>query len=310
MKKLLTTALLISLAVRSFSALALEISPFAELLVWQVSEESSSAWANVATLNESEFSFENNQFGFSPGFRGGIGFEPKSYFDTKAYWTYFSTKSQDSIPVGAHIVIPEFFSGFLSRNFFFGAEQDWRITMNVVNLEISHPYKVADHLSIRPALGVMGASLDQTISTLWQAELYNAHEKMTNDFLGFGPTFGISGEWEFIKQFSLVTDFSIAFLWGHWDISDVYTRPYVAFSLTPEATVITTELNDSAVGTLMLDYFLGIQWAPKTLPNMSIQLGYEMQFWSDQLRLTTFQQLPTHGDLTLQGGTCSISIDF
>lgn len=298
------------LATQAISACASVVSPMAELLYWNASEEPSSFWAITSTLTEDKVDISNNDFGWNPGVRAGLSLEPNTYFDTALYWTYFSTKSNASIPIAAHIVAPEFFSGYLSKNFFFGAQQDWQLTMNTVNLEAGHTFTIGNNISIHPTLGLMGATINQDIDVLWQAELYNATEKVTSDFWGFGPTFGIDGEWKFVNSFSFIGKFSTAFLWGNWNISDVYSRPYVALSLTPDATVITTKMNDDDLGTLVLKYFVGMRWTPPSMAQLSLQLGYEMQYWPNQLRLTVFQQLPTRGDLTFQGGTCRFSLDF
>ena len=98
-------------------------------------------------------------------------------------------------------------------------------------------------------------------------------------------------------------------MWGNWKVSDMYNRPGALLGIiTP--TTITTDLNDAKLGTLMFNYFLGLEWFYRGRSDLSLQLGYEMQFWPNQVRLTMFQQLPTHGDLTLQGATCRIHINL
>lgn len=308
MNKLLNYSLTSLLCLQAISAHALVVSPFAELLVWHASEQTASLWADVITFNE--FALQDNDFGWDPGFRGGISFEPKSFFDTTIYWTYFSSKSSESVPFGDHVIAPGFFSGFLSKNFFFGAHSDWSLTLNTVDLEASHKFNLSENIKITPSIGLKAASINQRIDALWEAGLYNASEKVSSDFLGFGPSFGIAGLWNITEQFNFVSNLSAAFLWGRWNVSDVYTRPSVPLSLTPEATEITTELNDAALGTLVFTYFVGFEWEPRFLSQVTFQLGYEMQYWPNQLRLPTFQELPTHGDLTLQGGTCALTIDF
>lgn len=308
MNKLLSYSLIPLLSLLAFCGHAHKITPFAELLYWQASEDPESSWASV--INAQEFNPQNTSFNWSPGFRGGLSFEPHSYFETSLYWTYYSTKTTDNIPFGPYLITPEFFSGFLSENVFFGADSDWKLTMNMVDLAISHEFKVTQDFSLTPALGLKGGTLNQNIDVLWEADIYNATEKVSHDFWGIGPTFGLTGTWNISKEFRFVGNFSAAFLWGQWNVTDVYTRPYVPFSLTPEATEITTELDDSALGTVMLTYFVGLEWVPSSFSQVTFQLGYEMEFWPNQLRLPTFQELPTHGDLTLQGGTCGVSIDF
>ena len=60
----------------------------------------------------------------------------------------------------------------------------------------------------------------------------------------------------------------------------------------------------------MLRYFAGIDWTYEAKASVALKVGYEMQYWMNQLRLPLFQQVPVHGDLTLQGGTCGILIKF
>lgn len=308
MNKLLTYMMTGLLCGQMLSARAQSISPFADFLMWHASEQPASTWANV--ISSTEFDPQNNEFGWSPGVRMGLTYEPTSFFDTRLYWTYFSTDSSNTIPFGPDIIAPGFFSGYVSGNFFFGATSDWTLTMNMVDLEASHDFNIKHNIILTPSIGIMGGTINQNIDTIWNADIYDATEKMSSEFWGVGPSFGISGRWNMTQELSFLADFKTALMWGRWDISDVYTRPYVPLSLTPEATQITTSLDDSALGTLMLKYFLGLQWGPKALSHVTFQLGYEMQFWSNQLRLLAFQELPTHGDLTLEGGTCGFIINF
>lgn len=310
MKKLFKFIMTVSIAAYAVNASALEVTPFAGLLVWQASQQSASSWANVIGVNPDKYTLQNDDFGWDPGFRGGLSFDPKGFFDTKLYWTYFTSDTKDSIPLDIHLVTPEFFSGFLSDNDFFGAKQEWKLDYHTVDLELSHAFNITDTITLRPIIGVKAASINQTIDVLWQALLFNSTEKVTSNYLGIGPSFGVNGAWQISKQLEFVSEFAGAFMWGRWNIKDTYKRPYEPLSLTPNATTITTKLNDSELGTLNLRYFVGLHWSPQALSRLSVEIGYDMQYWANQLRVTTFQQLPTHGDLTLQGGTCSFSFDF
>jgi hypothetical protein len=64
------------------------------------------------------------------------------------------------------------------------------------------------------------------------------------------------------------------------------------------------------MGTLMLRYFCGLEWTRVGKRTITAWAGYEMQWWASQQRMTSFQQLPMHGDLTLQGISCGISLCF
>lgn len=300
------------MSIQSFSIFAEGIAPFADLLVWNISQETSSTWASVtssAGTHKVDIKAPNVDFNWNLGFRGGVFYEANSKFwDTKFAWTYFKATTNSNIALASQLLFPEFFSGFISDNFFFGGKLDWRFIMNMFDIEFGHKLMIGKSLTIRPSMGIKGGTIYQTVNCDWDALLYTSTEKVKHNFVGLGPSFGIDTEWHIFKELSLFGDFGTAILWGNWQIKDTYTRPFVP--LIVSATTITTSMNSSMLGTLMFDYCLGLKWSSTTQPRISIQIGYEMQLWTNQLRIPTFQQLPVHGDLTLQGGTCRIVIDF
>lgn len=290
------------------SAVAVQFSPFITLLAWHASQETASSWASVTSLTLDTFTEENNNFGWDAGFRAGFVYETDSLFDISLYWTHFSTDSDDKIPISDHLVVPEFFSGFLSGDIFFGAKQNWKLEMNMVDLEMARQFNIARNIMLRPKIGIKGGTINQNIDTLWQAELYNSTEKVKSHYWGVGPNFGLGGLWHITETFNFMSSLSAAFMWGEWNVSDVYKRPEILG--LHDATTITTKLKDSDLGTLNMQFFVGLNWSPKALEGLHVGVGYEMQYWANQLRLTTFQQLPTHGDLIIQGATCKISVDL
>lgn len=178
--------------------------------------------------------------------------------------------------------------------------------MNSIDFNVSHDVAAGHALQLSPFLGVKAAAINQTIQTNWNAVLYTSTENVKNNFAGMGPSIGVDAQWNANKLFSVVSTLSTAFMWGHWDVQDIYVRPNVPGVVT--ASTISTTMNHAELGTMMLDYFIGVQWTPK--PLMKFKLGYEMQYWPNQLRLLTFQQLPLHGDLTFQGATCGLFINL
>ncbi|MEO8400693.1 MAG: Lpg1974 family pore-forming outer membrane protein [Gammaproteobacteria bacterium] len=186
--------------------------------------------------------------------------------------------------------------------------------MNTVDLAISHAFNATKSLVIRPSIGVKEATINQTINTDWNATflsfpIYTSTEMLTNNFTGIGPELGINGNWNFYKSFSLIGDVSTALLWGRWNVNDTYSRPSALFGLV-RATTINTKMTDAKLGTPMYQAFLGLQWMHESTYQIKFMLGYEMQYWANQLRVPTFQLLPLHGDLTLQGVTCGISVSL
>ena len=292
------------------------LSVFGEFLYWNASEQTDSIWANdigFPSTNHVTYSTPNTKFNWSSGFRGGISYAFPHFWDVKLYWTHAPTQRKINYDAGSnHLLTPEFFSGFLSGDIFSSASVDWQIAMNTIDLAISHKLNLTKSLSISPSIGLREATINQTINTGWNATLftiplYSSTEVVKNNFSGVGPSFGLDGEWNFYKGFSFVGNFSTALIWGHWNVSDTYSRP-TALSGLVKSTTITTKMTDAKLGTPMFQYFLGLQWSYQSTYQVKFLLGYEMQYWANQLRAPTFQLLPLHGDLTLQGGTCGISI--
>jgi hypothetical protein len=98
-------------------------------------------------------------------------------------------------------------------------------------------------------------------------------------------------------------------MYGRWNESDTYHRPAAPLGIQPAATIY-TNMDKSKLGSLMMDYYLGLQWVHEGQSRVSFNLGYEMQYWAGQLRWMSVQQFPPLGDLTLQGATCGITIDL
>lgn len=315
MKKIYSYLLLLLLiSMQPFSAMAKGLSASVDALIWTVSEETAAIWGGVSTFRadgtQRSLTGSNMNFDWNTGFRAGLFYEPENRFwDTSLTWTYYPTTKSMTIPVGLHVVGSDFFSGFLSNNIFFGANATWQLDMNMFNLLASHAFNLTKSVILRPSIGVMGGSIKQTLDAHWNAVIYQATENVTNNFVGVGPSFGINAKWNAYGNFSLVGDLSTAFMWGPWNNRDVYRRPSAFFgTVTP--TTISTTMNNSYLGTLMLDAFTGIEWFYKGRSQVNFKLGYEMQYWANQLRMTSFQILPLRGDLTIQGATCGISIDF
>lgn len=322
MKKLLIRVLLLIAGFQPLNANAEGSSPMnansegstliADFLLWHTSQQTASTWASVLKSSQRTLDVDatNVDFGWNKGFRGGVLHQLDcTQWDTGLYWTYFSAKANNEFSIGDQIVIPEFFSGFLSGNFFFGANLNWQLTMNMVDIEVGRKLDIDESFSIRPSIGIKGGTINQTINCQWNAGFFSSTERVKNNFTGGGPSLGIDGKWNICNGFSLFGDFSTAFMWGNWKISDTYSRPSALGGFVTPTTIITS-MNNSKLGTVMYRYRMGLEWRCHEKLPLTLQLGYEMQFWPNQLRMPTFQQLPVHGDLTLQGGTCQLRIDF
>ena len=286
-----------------------KIEPFVDLLIWHAAETNASWGTTIAFPgNAIDIVQSTPNFSTKPGIRGGLLYSPNDHtVDTKLYYTYYSTKSNNAISPGLKIVSSLFFSGsyFISGDLFFGGASNWSLMMNMLDFELSHAFHPSNALTLTPKIGLKGATIDQAIQLNWNAILYQATEKLNNNFTGVGPSYGVNANWNFYKELSLVGDISSALMYGSWRDNDTYTRP--ASSVTTP-TIIKSSSGIQKLGTMMMDYYLGLEWHHHGKSDVAIRLGYEMQYWPNQLRLVAVQQLPTFGDLTFQGIACNFTI--
>lgn len=293
----------------------------ADFLAWSASEEVASIWVDFITFKENAttWAFPGFDFSWDYGFRVGAGRDLEyDGWDTTLYWNWFRTKATHEIPPGLNTFIqPEFFAGFLS-----GAEPQsvigtWSLLLNMFDWELGRVYWVSNNVSLRPFLGIKGGWIHQSIQTDYYDLIldfiipteHSGHEGLKNNFWGVGPLGGVNTKWkvgDFKSHFfDIFGDFSLATMWGSWSCSDLYKD-----TLSQSYSVIT---KNSSLGALMFRGFLGIGWEVDLGANeshFSAKLGYEMQLWLNQLRISTFQLQRLHNDLTLQGITLNAQFDF
>ncbi len=310
--------LLLVLLLGCSRAMAEGVTPFADMLLWHASQQTSSIWSSVIATSEdyNSFSAENIDFGWDPGFRIGFAHDPgQPSWDTKVYWTRFRTSAEASCPAGSPTIVSEFFSGFV--NVTAGTVDEaavrWDLSFNTIDFELGHTIALGESVSLRPSMGLKAAFIGQKIQANWSStsSSLSATERINHDFRGFGPTFGIDARWKPAPsgRLSVVGAFSGSLLWGVWNVEDAYERNDTEFPLLAYG-ALTTSMKDSSLGTVNLNYFLGLEWIREGTVTVTGRVGYELQWWANQQRLPTFQQLPMHGDLTLQGLTCGISVGF
>lgn len=302
---------------------------FADAFVWYTSEQASSVWTDILKIgnNTSSFTAQNLKFGWDFGFRAGAGYNFEyDQWDTQLYWTWFQARAHQRIeefpqfvPVIGGVLVteeihPEFFAADLSKDFSQNAKIHWGLHYNMADWELGRRYWVSRGLSIRPFIGLKGGWINQSIHVEYGNLIINsaltqlsARERLKNNFWGIGPVGGANTKWKLgncCAQYpSFFGDFSASTLWGTWHCSDVY--------LVTNGEKIAVSSRNSTLGALMFRGFLGLGWDVDFYnSHFAAKLGYEMQFWVNQLRVATSQLVRLHGDLTLQGVTFNCRLDF
>lgn len=292
----------------------------ADGMAWLASEEVSSIWADVIAEDHDAININVPSFKFKwdYGFRLGLGSHLlHDQWDTVFYWTRFCTDAHHSLSSIVQLVpAQEFFAGFLSGDNPNRMSASWRLSFNLADWELGRSCCISERLSLRPFLGIKVGSINQSICAQYDGLIIDevvtnnsGTEHLKNNFFGIGPSGGVNSTWTICNYkshfFTLFGDVATAVLWGTWTCSDVYKN-----NLSYTSSVNTKK---SSLGSLACRGFMGIAWdtnfnADKA--HFTAKIGYEMQFWLNQLRINTFQLQRLQEDLTLQGITFSWRVDF
>lgn len=291
----------------------------ADFLYWFPSEETSAIWASVFDIgsNTSTWGLPGFDFTWDYGFRLGTGYNfSYDQWDSSLAWTWFRTEQEHTIPkTPTTFISPEFDAAFLSGNNAQSLTGRWSLLFNTFDWELGRSYWVSKNLSLRPCLGVKAGAIFQSISAHYSNLIisgvltHNAGEEhVKNNFWGVGPLGGINTKWQvrcFGSHFlSFFGDFLMATLWGNWTCSDQYENT--------TSQTFSVKTKNSSLGALMVRGFLGAIWDINfsNKSHFAAKLGFETQFWMNQLRIATLQVQRLHGDLTLQGLTLSGRYDY
>ena len=301
---------------------------FADFLFWTAREAGADCWAEAIVSQPSSISNDLQQvdFGWVPGFRVGLGYTmPCNPWDTKIYYTRFHTTGKDRASRGPGTVHSTFLGNFyvdnplgigISGPSYESASIDWMIYFDIFDWELGCNLCISKSLILRPSIGIRGGWINQSIHTKWYnpnlpaPQFFNVGvENLKNDFSGIGPAFGIDTKWIIYSYksqfFSLFGDFSGALMWGHWSFSDKFSN-----DLSQQVNVDLQSINS---GASTVRAFMGFEWDinfNKRCSRLRTKLGYEMQFWSNQLQFYSFTGGRLGNQLTIQGGTLELCFDF
>lgn len=294
---------------------------FFDLLVWNAQESGAENWAQVFVSNGSSESVEvlDVPFDYNAGLRAGVAYAfDYDEWDLGLSYTWFHTSGKKGASTTGAIA-SSFLGNFYAENAdgsSFGPSYkstalQWAVLFNMFDLELGRKFWVGTKLYLRPFIEIKGGWINQKIRTKWKdpskGSFTSATENLKNNFWGIGPGIGFQSKWIFACPFdcplSLFGDFSSAIMWGHWTFADVYQNN--------KPDLITINIPNVNGGATTVRGLMGFGWEGDLRKvHYSIRLGYEMQFWLDQLQLYSLNTGRFDNELTLQGGVLDIRIDF
>jgi hypothetical protein len=305
-----------------------EFHIFVAPIIWTAKEAGTDCWAEAITSDQNSISNDLKQvhFGWDIGFRVGAGYGMQhDQWDTNLFYTWFHTKGKGSTTKGRGTIHSTFLGNFyvdnpkgagLSGPSYESASIDWTIGFHMFDWNLGRNFWISKSLSLGPFIGVKGGWIHQFIHSKWQnphlsgAEFFNVGiENIKNNFWGIGPEIGINTQWVLFsgqsQMLSLFGDIAGSIMWGHWSFSDVFNNDL------PQQVIVNVQPVKS--GASMMRVFTGLEWKINFQQNcyqLSTKLGYEMQFWLNQLQFYSFTGGRLNNTLTLQGGTLEFCFDF
>jgi len=290
------------------------VALFADFLYWHTSETVDWAFTLSTVGNSTNTSYKTFSFDWAPGFRVGLGYNMEhDQWDTRASYTWFQSKA---IALTSGSVTPAFLSARLSLlEPFARGKASLNLHYNMFDWDLGRQFLVSEHLLIRPAIGLRGGWISQSIQSYWSKpslfDLFTvtARERIKHRFKGGGPKGGISGKWGFgdfrKSAFSLIGEFEAGYLWGHWSIRDKFTDLF-----NTEINIFTDDRN---FGSFVLHTFAGLGWDVNfncDRSHFSFKVGYELEDWFNQFQIFSDTSGSQNNNLVLQGLTANLRLDF
>lgn len=285
----------------------------ADFLYWYTSETVDWAFTLAFDENTIKTAYKTLSFNWAPGFRVGLGYNSFcDHWNTKANYTQFHSKAVDSTRGS---VTPAFLAARLSLlEPFSSGKAQLSLHYNMLDWDLGQSFSVCKCLCLRPAIGLKGGWITQTLKTSWTIDdlfgLHTASENLKQKFSCVGPTAGFSMKW-YLKNiqkhsFSLIGQFEADYLWGHWSIQDKFTDDLFF-------TKIEIKTLDRNFGSIVLCSFFGFEWNYSFSCNQSCfatKIGYEIEDWFNQFQIFSDASGSQNNNLILQGLCASLNFTF
>lgn len=219
-----------------------------DLLYWKPWEKSL-----VLTNKKSPVFFTDNftkakvihpHFNWDLGFRLGAGYAtPCCLWNVSLNWTHYhtsahqhrSTNSNDITNVNNQqgmFPIWALSKDILAGDYVSAAKLDWRLHLNLIDLDFGYPLSCLNCFEIRPYVGIRTAIINQNAHIGYSGGIFfidiiqagislngTDHVHLRNDFWGIGPRFGISPQYSLGNGFCLYGDAAISGLCGVFDVN-------------------------------------------------------------------------------------------
>jgi len=248
-------------------------------------------------------------------------------------WTYFRGKAHDRTASTAPVVsgtttvssgfvfVPTWsgvnFSGPISLT-----SAQWKVNLNLVDLELGRAFFASPCLTLRPHVGLRYASIDQKYNLSYYANgdlnstvRFFDRVNMKNDFAGLGLRMGLDTNWDLGCGFGIYFGGAAALIYGDLDVRQ--TELFNDLTTEGAGNQTITQRDHKRCLKANTELNIGVQWAKPINCNrqsLLFRIGYEHQIFFAQnhfrdlvSRSTDFTDFDTirHDSHRLNGGDLS-----
>ena len=194
------------------------------------------------------------------------------------------------------------------------ASQSWKISYNVLDLNVGRNYFLRRTFSAHPFVGLRGAIIDQRGKAAWNGSATSDFlYKSKNDFTGIGLVAGTQGRWHFDQHWSVFGSLLGSLLYGRYDVDttlrQVYPTVTTPLSLDSDTRRVVPNMAADA----------GVRWeydAFSYQTRFALTLAYEFQYWWAQNQTLHTKSGTTYAwdrwaeDFGMQGVKLNLGLDF
>lgn len=244
------------------------------------------------------------------GFKLGLGYcSPCDGWDLNLLWTWYHGRATDEIEADVnqnHTVLP-IWSAFVPSQgsilYATNGEADWKLHLNLVDLELGRDFWVSRHLAIRPFIGLRYASIRQRseisyMGGAWSAQpasatntitgadqsAYNGRVDLENNYRGPGLRAGLDSAWNFGCGWAVYGNFAVSLIYGKFSLNHEEWIRLASLSPRTSTNILDDEESFRAARSI-IDLALGIQWSTMFCNckyGFKAMLGWEQHTFFDQ----------------------------
>ncbi|NGX39181.1 MAG: hypothetical protein KR126chlam1_00503 [Chlamydiae bacterium] len=249
-----------------------------------------------------EAKYETPAYHWEWGFKLGLGYAGcHDGWDVGAVWTHFKDRSSTHIEEekSQNGSLLPLWSGFQAQNagdapilFAEDIVTNWKLNLNLIDIELGREFWTSTYLSIRPHMGLRIAYIDQDFDLTHRGGSWsiaspqcplNDFVHLENDFKGVGVRTGLDTTWNVGCGWGFYGNFALSAVYGKFQIKH---RENVRAALAPFSKIRLLETNESfRVSRAMADLGLGVQWSTffcNCCYAFTAMLGWEQHFFFHQ----------------------------